>query len=236
MGRSQVTVVNGVQSSCRSLECGVPQGSILGPLFFILYVYSLPGVLPSSNVFLYADDTTIAVSRNNIQDTVNCLNSELNCAHKWLQEHELSLNASKTRVMFFGTAARLPKHEDIHVSLGNTEIKVVNNYKYLSLTLDSRLSFRNHVEEIRRKSIPKINTLGRISRFVSKDTILYLYRSLVLSRIEYADIIYDGLQQGGSDCLQRLQNYGLRTILHCPPRTPTAELHRMANISVLSER
>ena len=88
LGRSQVTIVNNVLSACGNLECGVLQGSILGPLFFILYVTSLPDMLPDSNVFLYADDTAIAVSCKNVQHTVNCLNNELSRANDWLQQHE----------------------------------------------------------------------------------------------------------------------------------------------------
>ncbi len=100
-GRTQVTSVNNCYSKPGIVECGVPQGSILGPLLFILYVNSLPSVLQESSVYLYADDTAIAVSGNNSDDIVNNLKDELTKANNWLCEHKLSLNLSKTKLMFF---------------------------------------------------------------------------------------------------------------------------------------
>ncbi len=79
-GRTQCTKIKNVCSDEGEIDYGVPQGSILGPLFFILFVNSLPAVLSLSNVYLYVDDTTIAVSRDNIPDMVTCLNQELSRA------------------------------------------------------------------------------------------------------------------------------------------------------------
>ena len=106
----------------------------------------------------------------------------------------------------------------------------------MGVTLDSRLTFTQHVEKIRRKAFPKIRTLGTIRSFVSKETSVYLYKSLVLSQIDYADILYDGLNQTQGQYLQRLQNTGLRTVLNCDPRTPIDELHKRAGIKTLKER
>ena len=153
-----------------------------------------------------------------------------------LTNHKLSLNLKKTKIMFFGMTARLPKLDDIVVSIGDTVIEHVDIYKYLGVMLDSRLSFSKHIDMVRNKAIPKIKTLGRISQFVNKDVALYLYQSLVMSRIEYADVIQDGLSQTDSLFLQRIQNYGLGTLLKCNPRTHITDLHDMANLEMLSER
>ena len=95
-GRTQHTIVNNHKSSSGNLVCGVPQGSILGPLFFILYVNSLPGVLRNSSVYLYADDTAIAVQGDNTEEIVAVLNQELLQANTWFTKHKLSLNLKKT--------------------------------------------------------------------------------------------------------------------------------------------
>ena len=235
-GRSQTTVVNGIKSAPGKLECGVPQGSILGPLFFILYVNKLPNILSNSSVYLYADDTAIAVKGRSNEQIMECLTSELGRASEWLNEHRLSLNLGKTKVMFFGTGAKLPSIDDIEVKLHDTRVAPVKAYKYLGVTLDSRLTFSDHIETIRKKSTPKIRTLCRISYYVSKKTILYLYKSLLLSQIEYGDIIYDSMSEKDSQYLQRLQNKCLKSILHLDPRTPTDELHKTAGIKQLKER
>ena len=106
--------------------------------------------------------------------------------------------------MFFGTSARLPKPDEVYLNINGAEIEHVTCYRYLDVTLDSRLTFSKHVEQIRQKSIPTIKTLGRISHFVNKERTLYLYQSLVMSHIEYADIIYDSLSQADAKYLQRI--------------------------------
>ncbi len=100
-GRVQHTFVNGYKSLDGQVECGVPQGSILGPLFFILYINNLPTVLTKFSVYLYADDTAIAVRGNNTACIIETLNEELAHASSWFTKHQLSLNMKKTCVMFF---------------------------------------------------------------------------------------------------------------------------------------
>ncbi len=152
-----------------------------------------------------------------------------------MHTHKLSLNLSKTKVMFFGTHAKLPKIEDISVKLGDSTVDSVTVFKYLGITLDSRLTFSQHVEVIRKKSIPKMTTIARISQYVNEETIVYLYKSLILSQIKYGDIIYDGLSDKDSQFLQRLQNKCLKTLLHLDPLTSTVDVHVIAGIKTLKE-
>ena len=130
-GCLQTTYVNGHYSSVGSIDCWVSQGSILGLLFFILYVNSLPDSLVESRVYLYADDTAIAVSGNSTHRIIETLSSELQIANNWFRDHLLSLNLQKTKVMFFGTSQHLPKVCDVKVALGNVNIECVSQYKYL---------------------------------------------------------------------------------------------------------
>ena len=105
------------------------------------------------------------------------------------------------------------------------------------MLLDSKLTFIQHVETIETKTVPKIKTLERISHFVDKETILYLYKSLVLSQIEYTDIVYDGLcNKRDARFLQRIQNKALKSILHLDSRTPTTVVHEIAELDTLEDR
>ena len=152
-------------------------------------------------MYLYADDTLNAVRGRSSSDISNNLNIEINKAKFWLSDHEVSLNLNKTKVMLFRIIARLPRLDEVHVELEVVKIEAVNVYMYLGVTVYSRLTFSQHVEIVRKKAIPKIRTLSRISNYVSSDTIAYLYKSLIISRIEYADMIYDGLSQTDSQDL-----------------------------------
>ena len=124
--------------------------------------------------------------------------------------------------------------ENVMINIASTDIECVATYKYLGVTLDSKLTFIKHIESIGQNVFLKIRTLDRISYFVNRETAIYLYKSLVLSQLEHADIIYDGLSQADSNYLQRLQNYGLQSILHCTPGIPTADLHELALKSQLN--
>ena len=97
VGRNQVTKVNGVDSEKFYVVCGLPQGSTLGPLIFIIYVNSLPSVLNKSFPYLYADDMALVVTGSDEMEIVDCLTEDLNACSQWLTDHRLALNIGKTK-------------------------------------------------------------------------------------------------------------------------------------------
>ena len=115
--RSQVVQLNGHVSDTCSISYGVPQGSILGPLLFILYINDLPLHLNRSKVILYADDTALLFSHKNLHDIERVLSDELAIAQAWLAENKLTLNLQKTKCMILSSKPKTPKtpsHEAIH--------------------------------------------------------------------------------------------------------------------------
>ncbi len=125
--RKQLTKVNNVCSDIKPINCGVPQGSILGPLIFILYMNSLPNVLTKSETYLYADDTAIICTGNSIHEINETMRSELACAATWMRDHRLSLNYTKTKVMYYGTSHALKQINDTTLQTGRSEIEIVKN-------------------------------------------------------------------------------------------------------------
>ena len=101
--------VNGVSSKLDNINCGVSQGSCLGPLLFLIYINDLPFCLQNSHVTMYADDTTISHSSNNIDKLNDYLNRDLNCLEHWLQGNKMSLNLIKTQAMVVGSRPKLKK-------------------------------------------------------------------------------------------------------------------------------
>ncbi len=156
-GRTQLTKVNGIKLDTMRVEYGVPQGSILGPLLFVMFINDLPSQVSASRIHLYADDTAITVSASNSSDLENRLNLSLREAGNWMKMNKLTLNAKKTMAMCFGTRQTLQQIPPLAITYNNTKIEVVSEFKYLGVILDPTLSFSNHAEYVRNKSASRQN-------------------------------------------------------------------------------
>ncbi len=149
--RTQVTRIGNVTSEPGSLSCGVPQGSILGPLLFITYINSLPEALDGFNTFLYADDTAILTTGDSPEAIATNLNEALSKASDWMTMNKLSLNVSKTKCMFMGTAQRLYNADFPEISCNGEIVDRVESFKYLGIFLDNQLRFNIHADYVKCK-------------------------------------------------------------------------------------
>ena len=119
--RQQYSKVNGHTSKLANVNCGIPQGSCLGPLLFLIYINDLPCTLQSTEVTMYADDTSILFSSKSIAEINEAVNSDLKRLQTWLVSNKLSLNVPKTQSMIFGSSINLKKH---HMDNGDSEINL----------------------------------------------------------------------------------------------------------------
>ena len=139
--RSQRCCVNGELSETAKITCGVPQGSNLGPLLFLIYINDLPNCLDRASPRMFADDTNISIAANSVTELEQIINSELKNLHQWLLANRLSLNVAKTEFMIIGSRQRLLVHDNEHIRIeidGKT-IKRVNETKSLGLQIDEHL-------------------------------------------------------------------------------------------------
>ena len=163
--------MNGELSGISPINCGVPQGSIIGPLLFLLYINDLPNCLARACPRMYADDTNITVSANNAADLKTMLNDELSNLNSWLRANKLSLNITKTEYMIIGSRQRLratTENQIIEVCIEGKKITRVAESKSLGVYRDETLSWKKHMKELSKKIASGIGALKRLMPFISK--------------------------------------------------------------------
>ena len=152
--RTQLTKVNNIESNRAGVLYGVPQGSILGPLIFILNISSLPDNIPGSSTFLYADNTAIVCEGKTELEVTNKLSIAPGHAQNWLKTHGLTLNVEKMKAMFFVTPNKIKNIMSENIITPTGALEVVHKFKYLGVMLDSSLKFNEHASYLAAKSTP----------------------------------------------------------------------------------
>ena len=214
--RNQKCQIQGSVSSEKLIKCGVPQGSILGPLFFLLYINDLPQCLDKTKPRLFADDTNLTVSGDSITYLETAVNSDLEKLRKWLIANKLSLNVAKTEFMLIGSKQMIKNISNLqlNVKIENESIKQVYESKTLGVTIDQHLSWKTNTENICKKITSGISALRRLKEFADKQTLLSVYNAIVRPYFDYCCEVWDVFGETQSKRLQKLQNRAARIILN----------------------
>ena len=178
INRRQYVHLNGVNSSTRNISCGVPQGSVLGPILFLLYINDLPNISDKLKFYLYADDTNIYFESKNLKLLERTMNKELDKLYEWLCINRLSLNISKTNFVIFCPPSK-PK-VPITIKINKEAIDESQYVKYLGILIDSELSFKYHIVELKKKISRSIGVLYRLRPFVNTKILFILFYYMVL--------------------------------------------------------
>ena len=211
--RTQITVINNIRSDTRKVTCGVPQGSILGPLLFLIYINDLPNSELVSDGRLFADDTNLTFADSNPDKLISVLNDDLKTLQNWLNLNKLSLNAIKTKCMFMASRQKLSTiPEEPNITISGNKIERVRSYKCLGLKLDESLTREHHVSTIISKVSKVIGVLRRLKPLLPQSTLVMIYNSLAQPYFDYCSIVWDSLGKGLGQKLQRLQNRAARII------------------------
>ena len=176
-------------SKYENILCGVPQGSVLGPLLFIIYTNDLPSCLKHTKCILFADDTTIYASSSSLNQLYNFLNLDLDTTADWFKANKLSLNTSKTTYMIFGNNETI--NYKYKLQLGDEVIKQENVVKFLGLFIDDKLQWKAHIKHCKAKLSNSLYAIRSAKHLLSKDNLKTLYFSLVHPYLYYGTIIWD---------------------------------------------
>ena len=213
--RKQCCFVNGSLSENRPLACGIPQGTILGPLLFLIYINDLPNCLQYSQPRMYADDTNLPFASNSINNIEIKLNDDLVRVNEWLIANKLTLNSSKTEFMLIRSRQRLSTFQTVpSLSIGDNLINQVKYTKSLGVFLDCNLSWNIHIDKLCKKIASGIGALKRIRRFVPYYTLLSIYKSLLQPHFDYCSVVWGNCSKTLSSKLQKLQNRAARILTY----------------------
>ena len=234
--RSQRVYANNVYSSYLPITQGVPQGSVLGPLFYIIYANDLCKIAKNCNIALYADDTVLYTSNENFGTSVTKLQNDLDSLSDWCRVNGIAVNADKTKLMTFGSKKALNNLPDFKISFDGIPIQKVTSYKYLGMTLDIQLNYNLHISRLISSAASKLKQFRRMRTFLDTKAAIIVYKSMILPLLEYGDIFLSAASAVNWKRLQVLQNKGLRCALNREGDADVEELHISVGLSELKHR
>ena len=201
IGRAQYVYVYGIESDKEYLSTGVPQGSVLGPLLFLIYINDLENSTSIYDCIMYADDTTLFCNIDSIPEANRhvVLNSELDNINCWLASNKLSLNVSKTKYMIFHTNHKNVIYPDLNIN--NTTIERVVNFNFLRLLISANAKWTCHIDHVSRKVSRAIGIINAMKKTFPISTLVTLYNSLIMPHINYCLLIWGASSNVNRLCL-----------------------------------
>ena len=226
--RKQYVVINKNYSSMLTVKCGVPQGSVLGPLLFILYVNDLQSAT-SLKLIMFADDTNIFATGTDLPKLTNTINDELTTINHWFSANLLSLNLQKSNYMIFGNRKKYDAGYEI--SINNVKLPCVHETKFLGVIINDRLKWNNHIDMIETKISKVVGILRRASYVLALDSLKLLYHTLLEPYLTYCCIVWASPHEmPGLDRKLKLQKRAVRIITGSPYRAHSTPLFAQLGI------
>ena len=186
-----VSCRNQLSGKCQ-LQIGVPQGSVLGPLLFLIYVNDINRHVHLGSCNIYADDTLIYCTGNNITELKYNIQKCVTDVHEWYESNKLVINTSKSNVMLLTTRQMLSNMRDtaLNVFIGNHKLPQCNSIKYLGVDIDNVLSWNLQTDSISKKLVFRISRLSRLKPVLPSQMLVYIYTSIIQPKIDYAISIW----------------------------------------------
>ena len=220
------------------IKCGVPQGSVLGPLLFLLYINDMPKCSNTLEFHLFPDDTNLFFNNPNILNLETILNVELEKVSQWLFANKLSLNIEKTSFVVFHSPQRWIAHK-LNLSSSSMSVKSVNQVKYWELIFDSNLNWKPYLHELRKKVSRGIGVLSKIRYYVTRKVLHQLYYSIIYLFLTYGLSIWGNTYSSTLKPLTTLQKRAIRTIIfsksdeHSEPLFKELEILKLTDLVTL---
>ena len=209
--RMQYVSINGISSEIILMLLGVPQGSILGPLLFLIYINDFNHSVIFSKSRHFADDTNLLLSGNSIKKLQKQLNIDLKLISKWLNANKISLNAEKTELIIFRHKMKVFNYK-LKIKINGKQLYESQSVKYLGILIDSHLKWDHHVDSLAPKLSRAVGMLSKLRHFLDKNTLRSVYFAVFSSIMSYGSIIWGNNQNKFIKRVCGLQDKAIRTI------------------------
>lgn len=226
INRSQYTNIKNNKSNLQTITIGVPQGAILSPSFFIMFINDISRIELKGKLTLFADDATLIYAVDNYEELERNMQHDLELLHKYFNEKELTLNTKKTCYMIFNMSQDI----DITLTYNNTLLEQVTTTKYLGIHINDTLDWTQHICKIKGKIIPLISVLRRRGIYLPDHQKRKFYYGIVNSHLNYLASVWGHTSKKNVDGLQRVQNKVIKAIFNFPYRYSTFKLYNKLQI------
>lgn len=231
--RRQYVLIDGFKSTESTIKTGVPQGSILGPTLFNLFINDLFDLNLHGRLQLYADDATLVYGEQNYRDLKYKMCEDLVMIQDWMLNNKLAINFNKTNFLIFYLRNTDTSEMFNDICFGDVKITRVLESKYLGLIINHNLNWLPHIQMVKNKVSKFIGVLYRISNYVSSATKLKIYYAYVHSQLTYLNTIWGSACDKNIKLIQVLQNKCMKIVYKLPRLTPSSTLY---NNSILPIR
>ena len=228
--RSQYVTIDGRTSEKCSIKHGVPQGSVLGPLLFLIYINDLNFSIKHSRTIHFADDTSLLNCNRSLKKLNKQVNHDLRLLNEWLRSNKISLNADKTEIILFRSSARKAIRKSLNFRINGQKILPKSSVTYLGVKINQFLSWKDHFMLLESKLSRANGILAKLRHYVSQETLINVYHAIFNSHLNYCLLVWGKLPNYITDKIRSLQNSALR-LIHFKTRSDrTAPLYRSSQI------
>lgn len=232
--RQQRVVINGQTSSWKNVTAGVPQGSVLGPILFLLYINDVVGVVRHCDIRLFADDTCLFIEVDNRENTALLIDEDLSSIHNWSIQWLINFSAPKTKSLIISNKTDSQRNPSVH--LNNTAISEEVSHPYLGVIFSNNLKWSTHIDKVAVKARKRLSAMQPFKFKLSRSAIQIMYNSFVLPTMEYANILWGGSYESDLSKLEKIHIDGMRLVTGATANSNIGNLYNESSWQTIRQR